>query len=417
MFIHCENINFDVSFLPEEVRELVEKEMFKSITDKVLEVHHYKLPDTTEYENGRQRTRVKLEDGKLTNVWANSHEEMIQKLYEHYYGDSKDAIVTFGEAFEKMIEHDTQFEVVKEKTLKDYRFDYNRFFKGDEIERIPLTKITTRQMALFLNRAHLKTSKLDQKRGMKHIEKHRHNGIRTVINEVFAYANLYLEVHAINPISLLDYSRFAYYDGDKLDKPYYNEEERAKLGEAFDSIELPNLEDLCAGFLIETAGRNSECRAIRFKDFHFKAGVPYVRICGMAEKSHRDERIKADSYAGMRNLVITPRLERIYNLAKLASWSDEFPFVRDPSKIIGEEILITSQGLQRAFKRLCVKAGVKYLPPHQIRFSDATLMALEGRGSEIQGRMGHTTSRMAEHYIRKAACMTPASGPCVGHGV
>ncbi len=340
--------------------DLMEKEIMDKITEKVLAVHHYKLPDTTEYENGRQRTRVKLEDGKLTNVWAYSHEEMIQKLYEHYYVDSKEALLTFGEAFEKMIEHDTKFEVVREKTLIDYRYDYNRFFKGDEIEKIPLKKITLQQMALFLNRAHLKISKLDRERGMKHIEKHRHNGIRTVVNEVFEYANLYLEVGALNPIPSLDYSRFAHYDGDKLDKPYYDEEDRAKLAEAFDSIELPNLEDLCAGFLIETAARNSECRAIRFKDFHFEAEVPYVRICGLAEKSHRDERIKADSYAGMRNLVITPRLERIYSLAKLASWSDEFPFVRDPSKVIGEENLITSQGLQRALKRLCASAGVKY---------------------------------------------------------
>lgn len=102
----------------------------------------------------------------------------------------------------------------------------------------------------------------------------------------------------------------------------------------------------------------------------------------------------------------------LYVISKEVSWSDEYLFVREPNKVVGEEILITSQGLQKGLKRLCEKAGIKYLPPHQIRFSDATLMAISGEGEfAIMGWMGHTTSRMASHYIRKAKNLVPVFGP------
>ena len=184
------------------------------------------------------------------------------------------------------------------------------------------------------------------------------------------------------------------------------------LAKAFDEIENPDAGDLAAGFCIETAGRNSEVRAVRFEDFHFEASTPYVRLCGMARKNHRDEEIKADSYAGKRNVPMTPRLERIFHLAKESSWSETFPFVMDTQYVHDDEVLIPACRLERALKRLCKKAGVKYLPPHQIRFSDATIMASQGAGIDsVQRRLGHTGPTMAQHYIRQYNQCTLAAGP------
>ncbi len=53
-----------------------------------------------------------------------------------------------------------------------------------------------------------------------------------------------------------------------------------------------------------------------------------------------------------------------------------------------------------------------YLPPHQIRFSDATLMADQGCSiQEIQNRLGHTGPEMATHYVRRREMCKPAAGP------
>ena len=109
---------------------------------------------------------------------------------------------------------------------------------------------------------------------------------------------------------------------------------------------------------------------------------------------------------------MTLRLKRIYSMAKENSLSETFPFVMEPRYVHGDEVLIPACRLERTLKRLCMKAGVKYLPPHQIRFSDATIMASQGADIySVQRRLGHTGPTMAEHYIRQYEQCTLAPGP------
>ena len=411
--IYCELIGIDVSYFTEEVRALMEDEMKTKIRDKVLAIHPYSMPAQDDYlQKGRCKTYINDPTNRYGRkaVYATSYDEMILKLHDHYFGVIR---LTFEDVFFKMIEHHREFHVSKDATLDDHESEYNRFFKGDNFVKNPMQEITVADMARFLDRAHLKVSSKDMEKGQKVIEKHRHNSIRTIINLSYGYANQYLSLNLTNPIASLNYAAFPYYDADKIgEKPWYSEEDRLALLEAWDSIENPDSGDLCAGFLLETAGRNGECRAFRFQDFHFDADIPYVRICGMARDGHRDEEIKANSYAGKRNLPLTERLEKIYNLAKELSWSDTYMFVRSQDYVRDEEILIPYCKLYRSLKKLCKRAGVMYLPPHQIRFSDATLMAMQDKDvSCIQHRLGHTGPTMAEHYIRRYELSKPAAGP------
>lgn len=105
-------------------------------------------------------------------------------------------------------------------------------------------------------------------------------------------------------------------------------------------------------------------------------------------------------------------MEYIFNKASEISWSDTYCFVRDPKEVKGDEILITSQGLQRALKRLCDKANIHYLPPHQVRFSEAALLAIEGADLQtIQFHMGHIGPDMSLYYMRGAQKELPTAGP------
>lgn len=132
----------------------------------------------------------------------------------------------------------------------------------------------------------------------------------------------------------------------------------------------------------------------------------------MANGCVSEERIKSESDMGMRNITISDRLTTIYQRAKELSWSDKFPFVREPRYVDGEKILMTEQAVQRAFKKLCKMAEVKYLPPHQIRFANATKMAQDGRRvEEIQRYLGHVGPAMSMHYIRNYLKNIPISGP------
>ena len=110
---------------------------------------------------------------------------------------------------------------------------------------------------------------------------------------------------------------------------------------------------------------------------------------------------------GKRNLRLTSCLRRIYNLASKESWSDTYLFVRDKCSIQDEEILISEDSVGRALKQMCEKANVRYLPPHQIRFANATQMARNGAEAyQIQKFLGHTTPIMSTRYIRAYEKMT-----------
>lgn len=413
---YCVAVGIDVSFFSEEVRERMEEDMKKNITDRVLAVHPYKLPTEEDYaKKGRCKTHVKDEGSKekRTTIYATSSDEMIQKLYDHYFGKAKKkSRSSFEEVFRRVIDHHREFSTIKEQTIVDHEREFKRFFADDPFVKKSLSDISIADVASFLDRAHIKVSEKNRQRGQKVIEKHRHNSIRTIINMVYGFANTYESANLINPILSLDYGRFPYYDGEKVgEHPWFDESDRDKLAIAFDSIKNPDAGDLCVGFIIETAARNSEARAIRFGDFHFDAEVPHVRICGFARDGHRDEEIKADSYAGKRNQPMTERLVRIFEKAKEVSWSDEFLFVREPCYVKGNEVLISMSNVERKMKRLCKSAGVQYLPPHQVRHSEATIMAKQEKGAQaIQRRLGHTGPEMGQKYQRDFALSVVATG-------
>jgi len=415
-FPYCNSLGIDLEFFSIGVREAMEVEMKQNIADKVLAIHPYKLPSKEDYINkGRCKTRVydeRKKDNRRT-VWAYSEDEMLIKLYNIYFcGDTGIVKLKMDNIFNMLVKDYTEKKKISIKTIKDYQSDYVRFFKDDPIAQMSLDVIKVSDIARFLDRAHIKLSDKDIARGKDCIEKHRHDSIRTIINHIYNYANTYLNANLNNPLLSLSYKSWPYYKETNLEHKVYSREDRVAMLKAFDEMENPNLEDLTLAFILETSARNSEARAIRFEDFHFDAKVPYVRICGMATGSHRDERIKADSSTGKRNVRLTKRLEKIYNNAKALSWSDEYLFVREPDKVIGNEILITYQGTLRALHRLCDAAGVDYLPPHQLRFSDATIMAEEGANIyDIQRRLGHTTPTMAQHYVRSVEISRPSTGP------
>ena len=70
--------------------------------------------------------------------------------------------------------------------------------------------------------------------------------------------------------------------------------------------------------------------------------------------------VKRDSKSGKRNLAITPRLERIYELGKELSWSDKFIFVKEREYVTDEDIAndnvcVTDDAVRRALKTMCKK--------------------------------------------------------------
>lgn len=403
----CNMLNLDVKSLPEEVFKAMEDTMKLQKESKVRSVHPYTLPSPESYEKGRQKTYIKSEESKYHRkaFWAKSHDEMISKLFSYYFPED----YTFEGVFYQMCDYEEENYMVRKKTIVEYKKDYNRFFKGESIASTEITNISINQMATFLSAAHLKASDKDKENGYSYIEKHRHKSIQGIINKVYGFANQFLGLNCKNPLTTgsINYKAYPHYDTEKLDKEGYSYDDIKKLLVYFDSIEKPSIPELAVGAIFETLARNGEIRALRFKDFHLDSEQPYVRICGMANGSKRENRVKKDSSKGMRNILISPRLKRIYDIGKKISWSNEYIFPKNKNYVTDEDIrtgniCVSMQSIQRALMSMCKKAGVPYYPPHQIRFYGA--MDMINKNNDIYATanlLGHSTIEMTKKYSDK----------------
>lgn len=78
---------------------------------------------------------------------------------------------------------------------------------------------------------------------------------------------------------------------------------------------------------------------------------------------------------------------------------------------ITHNYLVCEQSVGRSLKKICNLAGVKYLSPHQIRFSDATLMAEQGESDKtISNRL---ENNMGSYYVRTVEAAKPIAGPAI----
>lgn len=402
---YCNYFKFDLSLFTKDTLDAMEEDMKNSVKVKVTAKHNYNIRQ----EGERWRTEIKLTNGKRKTLRADNLDDLYQILYDHYYGNSN---ITLKTLFTKTINKELERKAKSNKTILEYTKTFKQFFEGEDIISIPIHNISIKDWMFFLDKAHSKIGKKDILRGKNIIEKHRHDDIHRIITMIYHYANAYEDLGIISPFVSIDYTQFPYYTNADSDADWYTPDEIRTLKATFDGLKAYTMPILAVGAILETGSRNGEIRALRFEDFHLDEG--YVRICGLANQSIREERVKADSEMGMRNISLTDRMRFIYHESKKISWSETYPFVRERQYVDGEQVLVTMQAVQRALKKLCTLSGIRYLPPHQLRFANATLMAQQGRRVEdIQRYLGHTTSTMSQHYIRNYQKSIPISGPAI----
>ena len=157
-------------------------------------------------------------------------------------------------------------------------------------------------------------------------------------------------------------------------------------------------------FILETAVRGGEARALRWVDVDLEAGVVLINrtvsknragqmIIKTGTKSHKPRRI----LLGPNSIGLLKRT-RVYQQGRFLEqgipWSDEaLIFDRgDGACLRGEELTI-------ALADICHSAGVRSLTPHQLRHTGATLLLALGVPARIaEERLGHSSSAMTRRY-------------------
>lgn len=108
-----------------------------------------------------------------------------------------------------------------------------------------------------------------------------------------------------------------------------------------------------------------------------------------------EERLKGNEESGFRAIFLTEKAKKIVSKAHELNPDGEFLFMKYNRQL-------NTQTFNEYLQKYCKKAGVKYRPSHQIRFTMATTLYESGVAlTELSGMLGHADTATTWHYIRQ----------------
>lgn len=130
--------------------------MIKTDTDRlshmekeayVLAQHPFKITKLS--TSGRYNTYIKFR-GKRINIKTITYEQMIDKLFEHYFGDTPFDNQTLKELFDEWLEYKTAI-TESPNTIRRHIQHYNKYFKGTDIFKKRVKDVKGLELNKFCN--------------------------------------------------------------------------------------------------------------------------------------------------------------------------------------------------------------------------------------------------------------------------
>ncbi len=371
-----------------EVTDAVLSMIRKEKEKQVLQVHKYKIsgPFVTKKQT-IWSTRCPWLPNKKVN--RSSYNDIIDFLYEHYYGSANDKL-TVSEVYQRMVEEYEKDHILSYLTLTHYKADWNKYVVGKGAKWLDkaITGVHNDQIYEFYR---MLTADGKMKRST-------FCNVKTVINAVFDYA-------ITNNISCIKASmistnklKFAA-KSDKWDG-VYSPEDRKKVLDVCEKMK-PTVYTKAVELAFCLDIRIGELRALQKGDINLAERTIYIghqMVDKQTETANRHpvrvDIMKGGKEAGKRT---EPLSERAVNVIKWLNDNNRHSIWLLPNKT-GSEPIYTNR-FNENLKKICKKAGVKYSSSHGIRFHNISAMYDAGVSEkEIQRLSGHTTAAMTRHY-------------------
>lgn len=323
-------------------------------------------------DNGRYITKVKL-NGKKSQISAYSHNELIEKLYDFYFGEANS---TLESLYPLWIVYRRKELGTIEKTIKEDGYLWNAHLKGDDITRIPLKKLKAKDFNSFFR-------KITKNRTMT---KKRFNNMKSVINNIYAFA-IEKEIVDYNPLVGMNFGNYNYKSENRNIIPF-TEEERLRV---IEYLKEDNIYDLAIKLMFCLTIRIGELKGLRFDDID----GDYINICRFVNDKHQIiDDIKGHTSAGKRWLPLTVEAKRVIECIRLLNPDNNFLFMNNQG-------FITTVTFNRHLKKCCDALNIKYRSSHKIRFTNASILSKNGvSDTELQYMLGHSNRNTTCHYIR-----------------
>ena len=325
--------------------------------------------------NGRLVTKVKQGD-KLSQITAYTHKELINKLYDFYFGKENS---TLASLYPLWIEYRRNETSATEKTIKEDGFIWNAHLESEEITLKPLKNLQPKDYISFFRKI-TKGRNLTRKR---------FNNMKSVMNGIIYYA-IEEGIISHNPLNDINYQQFSFKSEDNEVMPY-TEDERLQI---INALSENDLYDLAIKLAFHLTIRIGELKGLRYDDIQ----GDFIHVCRFVNDKHEIiDDIKGHASAGKRWLPLTAESKRLIDMIKSLNSDNEYLFLEDSEN----KKFITTVTFNRHLKKCCEQLNIKYRSSHKIRFSTASILNSNGVSvPELQQLLGHTTSTMTHHYLK-----------------
>lgn len=372
------------SFLSDDTLSLSE------ISEKIL-----CMKKKQEIERKYQDKIKARKDGKQYYIYikrkqytSTSYDGLLNTLYELEYGRERFSLADLYPEWMLWRRDNTS---VCDKTLKEDTHIWNTFLQDDSITQIPLVDLTPKD---FIKEFRSWTKD-------RTITRKRFNNIKSLINGIYYYA---IEDGIVlhNPIKDINSRQFTYKPVNN-DDDVFTFEERKKL--------LSNLEkddsiySLAIQLDFQMVVRIGELLSLRWSDI--KDGNIHIQSQLLTQRKMNDDlsftkrvhtnvdHVKGYTEQGFRYQPLTDEAIRILEKIHKVNPDGEFILMQDNRQL-------NANSFNRWLKYYCEKCDIPVRSSHKIRFCVASILYDKGIPlTVLQQLLGHTTTAMTLHYLRR----------------
>lgn len=346
--------------------------------------------------NRKYQDKIKTrKDGRQFYIYINrkqytavTYDGLIDLLYEMEYGRERSSL---NDLFKEWMIWRRDCSSVCDKTLKEDLNLWKRYLQDNPITLIPLADLTPKDF-IKLFRTWTKGRELTRKR---------FNNIKSLINGIYYYA-IEEGIVAHNPVKDINSRQFTFKPVNNDDDVFTLEDRKKLLDYLKDDTSIYSLAIQLDFQLVIRIG---ELLALRWSDI--ENGNLHIQAQLLTERKMNDDltfskrehinvdHVKGNTDQGYRYQPLTQEALRILDKIRELNPDGEFILMSDNRQL-------NANTFNRWLKRYCEECDIPVRSSHKIRFCVASILYDNGVPlTVLQQLLGHTTTAMTLHYLRR----------------
>lgn len=337
------------------------------------------------------------------NYFAKTEEELLEKLYNHYFGKTmEDEYKAWLLKRAQRVDKGT----LSGKTLREDMGIWERVLSKEPIAHVPLDTVRAIDIS----------NMFEQWASSEDLRKKEFSNRKSLLNGIYRQAVLD-QIVPFNIIPSIECGQLQLLD--EKDPQPYTIEERNKLLAYLKSLPEQNAYSLAIQLDFHVTMRIGEIKALKLG--HTDENFIYIdkQLVEENEMIIEKDSVKVGKAVNIektpkgkvrfskRTNELTTECARILLEASQLNPNGEFLFMHKGRPL-------TTDTFNRYLKKYTTAVNIPYRSSHQIRFSSASILSQVGHVSleNLRKLMGHSTTRMTEHYANNSISNVSNTGIC-----